>query len=114
MFPFLPTVKGRLDYRDVFTGFVFAQPLEGQVLQHGIPGYFDGFEQEVLRRAALISDDYQRRIELLIRDEEEGRVGTKEELPDHSIETYLELGLLAVAGVGFLIGAARYAFGGGR
>jgi hypothetical protein len=104
-------VRGRLDYRDVFTGFVFAQPLEDQYLQHGIPGYFAGFEDELMRRALLVGEDYQRKVEILIGEEEQGRAGRKEELPDAFIESCIELGLLAVASVGLWIGTATFILG---
>jgi hypothetical protein len=100
--------EGPLDYRDVFTGLVFAQPLDEQYLQHGIPGYFAGFEQEVLRRAALVSEDYRHRIEILIAEEQRGRAGEREKLPDLTIKSTVELGLLGVDGVGLLIGTAAF------
>lgn len=106
MFPFNPAVKGRLKYRDVFTGFAYANSLESQYLQHGVPGYFQGFEEEALRRAELVSEDYRRTIELLIQCENSGQVALRKEMPRHRIESLLELSLLALAGVGLLIGAA--------
>jgi len=113
MFPFNPTVKGKLKYQDVFTGLVYAHPLDDQYLQKGIPGYFDGFEEEVLRRARLVSEDYSRAIEYLIYREKSGHVALKSELPGHEIETLLELCLLSLNGVGLLIGVVAIALGWG-
>lgn len=55
LFP-LPGPKGRYHYRDVFTGMMLITPLRQQVFETGIPGYLDGFETELLRRAELVSD----------------------------------------------------------
>ncbi|MFC1552595.1 RDD family protein [Candidatus Latescibacterota bacterium] len=108
IFPFNPTVKGKLKYQDVFTGFVYAHPLDDQYLQEGIPGYFEGFEEEVLRRARLLSEDYPRKIEYLINREKRGHVALKRELPGREIETLLELYLLGLNGVGLLIGVVAF------
>jgi len=113
MFPFIPTVKGKLKYQDVFTGLVYAHLLDDQYLQNGIPGYFEGFEEEVLRRARLISEDYSLHIEYLIYREKTGDVARKRELPGHEIETLLELCLLGLNGVGLMIGVGTIALGWG-
>ena len=44
LFPFSPAVRGRLKYRDVFTGFVFLNPSSAQYGLEGIPGYCRGGE----------------------------------------------------------------------
>jgi hypothetical protein len=111
MFPFNPTVKGRFKYHDVFTGFVYTHPLDDQYLQSGIPGYFEGFEKEMLRRARLVSENYPQTIKYLINMEKNGQVALKRELPGHAIETILELCLLGLNGVGLLIGLAAFALG---
>lgn len=113
MFPFNPTIKGKLKYRDVFTGLVYAHPLDDQYLQSGIPGYFEGFEEEVLRRARLVSEDWPRQIEYLIYMEKTGDVARKSELIGHKIETLLELCLLGLNGVGLMIGVGTIALGWG-
>ena len=113
MFPFNPTIKGKLKYRDVFTGFVYAHPLDDQYLQEGIPGYFEGFEEEVLRRARLVSEDHSRAIENLIYREKKGHVAHKRELLGRIIETLLELCLLGLNGVGLMIGVGTIALGWG-
>ena len=113
MFPFNPTIKGKLKYQDVFTGLVYAHPLDDQYLQNGIPGYFEGFEEEVLRRARLISEGFSLHIEYLIYREKKGDVAWKSELPGHEIETLLELCLLGLNGVGLMIGVGTIALGWG-
>ena len=113
MFPFNPTVKKMLKYRDVFTGLVYAHPLDDQYLQNGIPRYFEGFEEEVLRRARLVSEDYPQKIKYLIYREKKGDVARKSELPGHEIETLLELCLLALNSVGLMIGVGTIALGWG-
>ena len=113
MFPMNPKVKGKFKYQDVFTGLVYAHPLDDQYLQIGIPGYFEGFEEEVLRRARLISEDYSRKIKHFINMEKRGHVDRKRELPGHEIETLLELFLLGLNGVGLLIGMGAISLGWG-
>jgi hypothetical protein len=113
MFPFNPAVKGKLKYQDVFTGLVYAHPLDDQYLQNGIPGYFDGFEEEVLRRARLISENFSLKIKYLIYREKKSNVARKSELPGHEIETLLELYLLGFNGVGLMIGVGTIALGWG-
>ncbi len=44
-------------YQDVFTGFVFWRPLDEHRLVSGIPGLFDGFEEELRRRLAVVGAD---------------------------------------------------------
>ncbi len=67
MFPYLPWIEGKYKYQDVFTGFVFLNPVEEHVIEHGALGFYDGFEEEALRRAACISEQahagMKRRIE---------------------------------------------------
>ena len=109
MFPFNPAVKGKLKYQDVFTGLVYAHPLDEQYRQQGVPGYFEGFEEEMLRRARLVGEDFSRAVENFIYREEEGDVPWKDELPGRFIETLLELFLLAVNGVGLLVGVVAFA-----
>ena len=113
MFPFIPRVKGKLKYQDVFTGFVYAHPLDDQYIQNEIPGYYEGFEEEVLRRAKLVSESFSRQIEYSIYREKKGDVPRKSELPGHEIETLLELHLLALNGVGLMISVGTIALGWG-
>ena len=109
LFPFWPTVRGKLRYRDVFTGFVYVNPIESQYREVGVPGLYKGFEKEALRRAGLVSDDCRRATEAMIALEEKGRVPMKDALPNRAIESLLELSLLGVSGVGLLIGLAAFA-----
>lgn len=66
LFYFDPTARFRLRYADVFTGLAFLQPLAEQWVSEGIPGYFDGFADEAMRRARLLGDDYARTMQRLI------------------------------------------------
>jgi len=52
--------KGWTDhsYQDVFTGFVFFQPLDKHITELGIPGLDESFTDVYLARAKCISDDY--------------------------------------------------------
>jgi uncharacterized RDD family membrane protein YckC len=109
MFPIIPTIRGNLKYQDVFTGFVYVNPLNDQYKQHGIPGYFEGFEEEALRRSSLVSEDNLRTVKYFIYREKRGEVPWKEELPWHKIETLLELFLLGLNSVGLIIGGGAIA-----
>lgn len=111
LFPFRPGVKGRFKYRDVFTGLVYTHPREEQYMQRGVPGYFAGFEEEALRRAMLIGEDYRRTVEVLIDEEEKGQVPVKDAVPDRLIESLVDLSLVGVTGAGLLIGAGVFALG---
>jgi hypothetical protein len=106
MFPFLPNVRYRLRYKDVFTGFVFDGPIEDQYTQNGIPGYYAGFEAEVLRRARLVSEENLRAQLWLMQREKDGDVATKEEVEviGRKLETLVEMSLMVLNGVGLLIG----------
>ncbi len=104
LFLFAPPVQARFRYRDVFTGFVFAQPLKDQYSETGIPGYYGGFEPEMRRRAALLGKDYSGGIEHEIRQEQQGHVNRKQPLFNFRFATWIELALLGLASVGFVIG----------
>jgi len=110
MFPFRPKLKGELRYRDVFTGFVFVNPVNSQFLENGVPGFHKGFEDEALRRAALVSDDYVRTTKERIAAEKRGAVPVKSPLSYRFIESLLELSMLGIFGVGALIGLAAFAW----
>jgi uncharacterized RDD family membrane protein YckC len=131
LFPFWPKVwGGEFRYRDVFTGFVFVNPLDSQYTEVGVPGLYKGFEKEVRRRTGLVSDDSflgraastletwalrqvglvdvddRHEIEVMIGLEEEGSVPLKAPLEAQSL--LVELPLLGIFGVGLLIGLAAF------
>jgi hypothetical protein len=60
-------IKG-LKYKDVFTGLIFYYPLNKQFQKDNFPFELDGFEDEILRRAAIVDQEYidniQRKIEI--------------------------------------------------
>ncbi len=114
LFPVRAELKAGLEYRDVFTGFVYTHRLADQYTQHGVPGYFQGFEKEALRRAELVSEEYRRRVQTLIDSEKNGDVMVKREVPARSFESRLDLSLFGVAGVGLLIGVGVFVLGGRR
>jgi hypothetical protein len=113
LFPFFPAAKGGLKYRDVFTGYVYAQPLDQQYLQEGVPGYYRGFEEEILRRGGLLSEGRVSWYESNIKRERAGLVRLKSELVVrmHWVETCLDLCLLALNGIGVLIGVVSFGVG---
>jgi hypothetical protein len=78
-------------------------------MQHGIRGYFAGFEEEARRRATLIGEDYQRTVEALIAQEKSGDVAVKVPLLD--CESPIELSLLGLMSVGLLIGLGQFTLG---
>jgi hypothetical protein len=103
LFPFSPGIKGHLNYSDVFTSYVQVNPLDKQSLQEGIPGYFKEFEEEALRRAALVNEDFLQATENGIAQDKNGHLPEKRKLPNIEIETLIELFILALNGVGLLI-----------
>ncbi|MFC1537366.1 RDD family protein [Gemmatimonadota bacterium] len=56
--------KGWSDYsyQDVFTGFVFFQPLDKHISELGIPGLDESFKDVYLSRAKCISDNYMSKV----------------------------------------------------
>jgi uncharacterized RDD family membrane protein YckC len=131
LYPFRPKLKGELRYRDMFTGFVFVNPLDSQYTEIGVPGLYKGFEKEVLRRVGLVSNESSLgnaalavqtwvfrqvglvdvenpgEIRVMIGLEENGRVPLKE--PLEATALLVELPLLGIFGVGLLIGLAAFA-----
>ena len=59
-----PSSDGSFRYRDVFTGFVFTHPVKDQYFQSNTPGYFDGFEEEYIRRSGCLADEYRKAAKL--------------------------------------------------
>lgn len=43
-----------IQYKDVFTGFIFYKPLGEHYVSNGFPFEFDGFEDSILKRAAYV------------------------------------------------------------
>jgi hypothetical protein len=113
LFPFVPALKGRLKYRDVFTGFAYAQPLEQQYTEEGIPGYYRGFEEEAVRRGKLLGGDAVRRYEYEIERERTGVSCVKNQLAprEHRVESVLDLCPLALSSMGLVIGVVRFGLG---
>ena len=47
-----------LTYKDVFTGFIFYNPLRKHFQKDGFPNEFENFEDTILRRSALVSQSH--------------------------------------------------------
>jgi hypothetical protein len=110
MFPFNPLLKHGLRYRDVFTGLVFTHPTKNHVYQFGIPGYYDGFESEAIRRAGCVSEEHRSEVEDNIRWAGHGDIPRADRFPSAlQFQTYVELILFGIAGVGLLIGSSAFA-----
>jgi hypothetical protein len=108
MFPIQPTLTRKLKYSDVFTGFLYIHPLEDQYIQKGIPGYFDGFEQEASRRAGFLGEQFRMGIEYMIASGVDRHEPDKMMIPHRQIESLLELFLLSLMSVGLLIGIGAF------
>ena len=122
LFPF-PYKKGSLvtpiqefRYSDVFTGYVFTHPTKDQYQQEGIPGYYDGFETEVMRRAALIDAnmeaDYARTQQADILWAKSHVLPVTTRHWDYTVESYVSLAFLGIASIGLLIGTFAFLFPG--
>jgi hypothetical protein len=100
----------------VFTGYVFTHPTKYQYQQEGIPGYYDGFEAEVMRRAAFIGANMEahyartQRADILWAKSHVLPVTTKHW--DYTVESYVSFAFLGIAGLGLLIGTFAFLFPG--
>ena len=110
LFPWTPSVRARLRYQDVFTGFVFLNAPRAQYRCEGIPGYYRGWEEEARRRAALIGPDFVKAVEQEIAREKQGRVPVKEAPIAFTIEAWVGTIVAALFGVGFVIGLTAFIF----
>ncbi|MEI6681136.1 MAG: RDD family protein [Bacteroidota bacterium] len=105
-----PSSNGSLRYRDVFTGFVFTHPVKDQYLQSNIPGYFDGFETEYIRRMACLDPGYKPAAEEEMKDlRNRDADGIRRHL-EFTIETIVELCFYGFAAIGLLIGLGVFPF----
>jgi uncharacterized RDD family membrane protein YckC len=114
LFPFVPATKGRYRYGDVFTGFVFVHPRDEQSLLSGIPGYFDGFEGEALRRASLVDESMYKSVQYWIAREKTVSLPKKSETLHKRIETQVEIAMLGVVAPGLAIGLIAWLLGAWR
>jgi uncharacterized RDD family membrane protein YckC len=97
-FDYLPYpfwVKGRYDYADVFTGFVFLNPLDEQLEAPAIPGFYKGFENEVVRRADVSQQQVAIYTDAIAR-EKAGILTGSEPMPHPLLETWFEHAILVV------------------
>ncbi len=105
-----PSSNGSLRYRDVFTGFVFTHPVQDQYFKSHTPGYYDGFEEEYIRRSGCLGDEYKKSAMLEIQSLKHKKPGTIRKHTEFIIETMVELCFCCFAGIGFLIGLAAFIF----
>ena len=105
-----PSAAGLLRYRDVFTGFVFINPEKEQYWQQSTPGYFDGFEQEYIRRSGCVKAEYKeaakQEMDALKASGDEPDV----KYPEYRAETLLSLFLYCFFGIGLITGLISFAF----
>ena len=55
-----------LNYKDVFTGFIFHTPLDKQFCKNDFPFEFEGAEDEMIKRGACVSQDYAEMIKGMV------------------------------------------------
>lgn len=105
-----PSSDGSLRYRDVFTGFVFTHPVKDQYFQSNTPGYFDGFEEEYIRRSGCLADEYRKAAKLEMQSLKYENPDAIQKHIEFTIETIIELGFYCFSGIGLLIGIAAFIF----
>jgi uncharacterized RDD family membrane protein YckC len=110
LFPWSPSLRGRLRYQDVFTGVVFVNPPAAQYFLEGIPGYYRGWEEEIRRRAALVGPDWERKVEEEIRREEAGQVPVRTPHVVFAIESWVASACVWFCGVGWGLGLVAPVF----
>ena len=101
LFPF-PGVNGRYVYQDVFTGMVLVTPLRDQYVERGIPGYVDGFEAELVRRAQLLGPELLAKVRDQIAWYRAGMPGARSPHPMFAWQTTVELITLGAFAIGLL------------
>jgi hypothetical protein len=100
-----PIASGDLNYQDVFHGFVFTHSSDEQYFQSFVPNYFDAFEDEFLRRSALISPEYKEEsIQLLAKYDTEKYQRIPKRSFEYQIETKIALYFSIIFWIGFLLG----------
>lgn len=82
-FDFFPVRKEGLTYQDVFTGFIFHEPLEAHKYRYGIPTLFeDGFDDVAISRYVLtgLTFDKAKQVVEESRERSESRYDNMEEI----------------------------------
>jgi hypothetical protein len=98
-----------LNYQDVFHGFVFTHSSDEQYFQSFVPNYFDGFEDEFLRRSALISPEYKEEAIQLLAKYDTKKYRKKSKRPfEYQIETKITLYFSIIFWIGFLLGCLAF------
>lgn len=107
LFPFLFRAKGLLRYDQVFAGFVYDLPVLDQYQAYGIPGYYQGFAEEALRRWRLLDNEQGARFtQTQITREQQGAPAVQRDDKPlcRLVQTMAETGLLGLASIGLVIG----------
>lgn len=106
----IPSSNGSLRYRDVFTGFVFTHPIKEHSLKMNIPNYYDGFEDEYIRRMACMGMELPKGIDLNITSPIQEYLFSGNIPFDFKVETGIELFVYFLVDIGLLIGLASFLF----
>lgn len=105
-----PVSNGSLRYRDVFTGFVFTNPVKEHYFNAYCPNYFDGFEKEYIRRVNCLEDVPDNESEEYIQNYNQRSLNPVDRGQDFIIETFVELFFYCFTGIGFIIGIVAHIF----
>ena len=106
-----PSANGSLRYRDVFNGFVFTHPVKDQYFQPNTPGYFDGFEQEYIRRAACLGDEFRKAAMAEMQRLKAEKPGEITKHVEFTVETWISLSFYGFAAIGLVIGIIAFLSG---
>ena len=105
-----PSAGGLLRYRDVFTGIVFINTPGELYWQQSTPGYYDGFEKEVIRRYGCVNAEYEEETR-----KEMAAIKVNGDEPvvrysEYRAETLVSLFLYSFFGIGLVMGLVAFAF----
>lgn len=103
-------LNSSLRYRDVFTGFVFINPIKDQYWQEYTPDYFEGFKDEYIRRSACVYGANNEEISAEIDAIKLVPPNTIEKYIESKRETIIELIFYCFSGIGLLIGILAFIF----
>jgi len=105
-----PSAEGLLRYRDVFTGFVFINPPEDLYWQQSTPGYFDGFENEYIRRCGCVKAEYEEAAKQEMAALKASGDEPAVKYAEFQSETLISLFLYCFFGIGLITGLITFAF----
>jgi len=67
---FLWNSSSELQYKDVFTGFIYYKPLEQHIQKYGFPYILHNFRDTLIRRSSCLGESYRENIKNSIRNDE--------------------------------------------